>query len=71
MPGADGSAMIRSVIRGYLDAQLTGHIQWPLIATQPPGLYYLDRGLVWAAQPRSGHYLQYGLIMVCPRPGAI
>ena len=62
MPGADGSAMIRSVIRGYLDAQLTGHIQWPLITTQPPGLYYLDRGLIWAAQPRSGYYLPKAML---------
>ena len=36
MPGADGSPMIRSVIRGYIDARMTGHIQWPLITTQPP-----------------------------------
>ena len=36
MSGADGSPMIRSVIRGYIDARMTGHIQWPLITTQPP-----------------------------------
>ena len=53
MPGADGSAMVRSVIRGYIDARMTGHIQWPLITTQPPGLFYQDRGLIRAAQPRS------------------
>ncbi|HXP54690.1 MAG TPA: family 16 glycoside hydrolase, partial [Streptosporangiaceae bacterium] len=62
IPGADGSAMIRSVIRGYLDAKLTGHIHWPLVTTQPPGLYYLDRGLIWAAQPRSGHYLPKAML---------
>jgi hypothetical protein len=64
MPGADGSAMIRSVIRGYLDAQLTATIQWPLITTQPPGLYYLDRGLLWAAEPRSGYYLPKAMLGV-------
>jgi Glycosyl hydrolase family 59 len=57
MPGSDGSPMIRSVIRGYIDAKLTGHLQWPLLTTQPPGLYYRDRGLIWAAQPRSGYYV--------------
>jgi hypothetical protein len=62
IPGADGSAMIRSVIRGYLDARLTGHIHWPMIVTQPPGLYYLDRGLIWAAQPRSGHYIPKAML---------
>jgi hypothetical protein len=62
IPAADGSAMVRSVIRGYLDAQLTGHIHWPMVTTQPPGLYYLDRGLIWAAQPRSGHYLPKAML---------
>ncbi|MGE5286188.1 MAG: family 16 glycoside hydrolase [Micromonosporaceae bacterium] len=62
MPGADGSPMIRSVIRGYIDAKMTGHIQWPLITTQPPGLYYLDRGLIWAAQPRSGYYIPKAML---------
>ncbi len=57
MPGDDGSQMIRSVMRGYIDAKMTGHIHWPLITTQPPGLRFLDRGLIWAAQPRSGHYI--------------
>jgi hypothetical protein len=62
MPGTDGSAMIRSVIRGYIDAKLTGHIEWPLITTQPPGLLYLDRGLIWAAQPRSGYYIPKAML---------
>jgi len=62
MPGVDGSPMIRSVIRGYIDAKMTGHIHWPLITTQPPGLHYLDRGLIWAAQPRSGHYIPKAML---------
>jgi len=62
MPGADGSPMIRSVIRGYIDARITGHIQWPLITTQPPGLFYQDRGLIWAAQPRSGYYIPKAML---------
>lgn len=62
IPGADGSAMIRSVIRGYIDAKLTGHIHWPMVTTQPPGLYYLDRGLIWAAQPRSGYYIPLAML---------
>src|SRR6266571_508877 len=62
MPGVDGSPMIRSVIRGYIDAKMTGHLQWPLITTQPPGLRYLDRGLIWAAQPRSGYYIPKAML---------
>jgi hypothetical protein len=49
-------ALIRSVIRGYTDAKLTGYINWPLIASIYPDLPYNDDGLMVANQPWSGAY---------------
>jgi Glycosyl hydrolase family 59/Ricin-type beta-trefoil lectin domain/Galactocerebrosidase, C-terminal lectin domain len=49
-------ALIRSVVRGYTDAELTGYINWPLIASIYPDLPYDDDGLMLASQPWSGAY---------------
>ena len=49
-------AMDRAVVRGYLDARLTGYLEWPVIDSMPPGLPYEYRGLVTADQPWSGAY---------------
>ena len=49
-------AMDRAVVRGYLDARLTGFLEWPVLDAMPPGLPYENRGLVTADQPWSGHY---------------
>jgi len=49
-------ALIRSIIRGYTDAELTGYINWPLIASVYPDLPYDDDGLMLANQPWSGAY---------------
>ena len=49
-------AMDRAVLRGYLDARLTGFLEWPVLDAMPPGLPYENRGLVTADQPWSGHY---------------
>jgi Glycosyl hydrolase family 59 len=49
-------AMDRAVVRGYLDARLTGYLEWPVLDAMPPGLPYENRGLVTADQPWSGHY---------------
>jgi Glycosyl hydrolase family 59 len=49
-------AMDRAVLRGYLDARLTGFLEWPALDAMPPGLPYENRGLVTADQPWSGHY---------------
>ena len=49
-------AMDRAVVRGYLDARLTGYLEWPVIDSMPPGLPYENRGLVTADQPWSGAY---------------
>jgi hypothetical protein len=49
-------AMDRATVRGYIDARLTGYLEWPVIDAMPPGLPYENRGLITADQPWSGHY---------------
>jgi hypothetical protein len=49
-------AMDRATVRGYIDARLTGYLEWPVIDAMPPGLPFENRGLVTADQPWSGHY---------------
>jgi hypothetical protein len=49
-------ALIRSVTRGYLDANLTAYINWPLVAAVYPNLPYNTVGLLTANQPWSGNY---------------
>ncbi len=49
-------AMDRAAVRGYIDARLTGYLEWPVLDAMPPRLRYENRGLVTADQPWSGHY---------------
>jgi Glycosyl hydrolase family 59 len=49
-------AMDRAAVRGYIDARLTGYLEWPVLDAMPPGLPYENRGLVTADQPWSGSY---------------
>jgi Glycosyl hydrolase family 59/Ricin-type beta-trefoil lectin domain len=49
-------ALIRSITRGYLDADLTAYINWPLLAAIYPNLPYDTTGLATANQPWSGNY---------------
>ncbi|MCU1682559.1 MAG: hypothetical protein JWQ81_3298 [Amycolatopsis sp.] len=49
-------ALIRSITRGYLDAKMTGYLNWPLIAAIYPNLPYATVGLAVAGQPWSGAY---------------
>jgi hypothetical protein len=49
-------ALIRSITRGYTDADMTAYINWPLIAAIYPNLPYDTVGLMTAAQPWSGNY---------------
>ena len=49
-------AMDRAVIRGYVDARLTGFLEWPVLDAMPPGLPYENRGLLTAGQPWAGSY---------------
>jgi hypothetical protein len=49
-------ALIRSITRGYTDADLTAYINWPIIAAIYPNLPYNTVGLIQANQPWSGAY---------------
>jgi hypothetical protein len=50
------SAMDRATVRGYVDARLTGYLEWPALDAMPPGLPYENRGLLTADQPWSKSY---------------
>ena len=47
---------IRTVNRGFLDAELTGFLNWPLIAAMTPNLPFPSAGLMDAESPWSGAY---------------
>lgn len=49
-------ALIRSITRGYTDADLTAYINWPLVAAIYPNLGYDTTGLMVANSPWSGAY---------------
>jgi hypothetical protein len=49
-------ALIRSIIRGYTDADMTASINWPLVAAIYPNLGYDTTGLMVANSPWSGAY---------------
>jgi hypothetical protein len=49
-------ALIRSITRGYTDAELTAYINWPIVAALYPDLPFDDDGLILANQPWSGAY---------------
>ncbi|WP_433221209.1 ricin-type beta-trefoil lectin domain protein [Dactylosporangium sp. CS-047395] len=47
---------IRTLNRGYLDAEISGYMNWPLIAAITPNLPYATVGLMDAGSPWSGAY---------------
>ncbi len=48
--------LMRSMINGFIQARITGVIEWPLVNAMGPGLPLQNRGLVTANQPASGYY---------------
>jgi hypothetical protein len=48
--------LIRAIIRGYVDAKMTGFLNWPLVAAITANLPYPTVGLMVASQPWSGNY---------------
>jgi len=52
--GAD--ELIRSITRGYIDADMTAYLNWPLLAAIYPGMPYDTVGLAVADQPWSGAF---------------
>ncbi|UUA10290.1 MULTISPECIES: RICIN domain-containing protein [Streptomyces] len=53
---AGAPAIARGINRGYLDARMTGFLNWPLVASLYQNLHYNTMGLVIADQPWSGAY---------------
>ncbi len=53
---AGAPALIRSIVRGYVDARMTAYLNWPLVAAIYPNLPYATVGLATANSPWSGHY---------------
>jgi hypothetical protein len=49
--------MARSINAGYIQAGITGYLEWPLLDSIAPGLEFENRGLVTADQPWSGNYV--------------
>ncbi|WP_432837782.1 ricin-type beta-trefoil lectin domain protein [Dactylosporangium sp. CA-092794] len=47
---------IRTLNRGYLDAEISGYLNWPLVAAITPNLPYATVGLMDAGSPWSGAY---------------
>ncbi len=48
--------LIRAMTRGYLDAKMTGLLNWPLLAAITPNLPYPTVGLMVSSEPWSGNY---------------
>jgi len=53
---AGAPALIRSITRGYVDADMTAYLNWPLVAAIYPNLPYATVGLATAGSPWSGNY---------------
>ncbi|MGW2547097.1 RICIN domain-containing protein, partial [Kitasatospora sp. NPDC001574] len=53
---AGAPAIARGINRGYLDARMTGFLNWPLVASIYRNLDYNTMGLAIADQPWSGAY---------------
>ncbi len=48
--------LARSLNNSYIQAGVTGTVQWPLIDSMPPNLPHEDRGLIWADRPWDGYF---------------
>jgi hypothetical protein len=49
-------ASARSFNRGYIDARMTGYLNWPAVAAITPNLRWSTTGLILANQPWTGAY---------------
>jgi hypothetical protein len=49
-------ALIRAITRGYIDADMTALLNWPLIASMTSNLPFPTDGMMVADQPWSGNY---------------
>ncbi len=55
-PPAGFGAIARSINDSYIQAGVTGTIEWPLLSSMPADLPVENLGLVQASQPWSGNY---------------
>jgi hypothetical protein len=55
MPGGT-AALARTINNAYIQAEVTGIIEYPLITAMPGGMPEEDRGLIQDSQPWSGYY---------------
>ncbi|MBO1413440.1 ricin-type beta-trefoil lectin domain protein [Streptomyces sp. FH025] len=53
---AGAPAVARGINRGYLDGKMTSFINWPVIASLYPDLFFSTDGMSIANQPWSGNY---------------
>jgi O-glycosyl hydrolase len=49
-------ASARTYIHGYVDARMTGYLNWPIVAALSPNLRFATDGVLVANQPWSGAY---------------
>ena len=54
-PGGPGS-LARSINNAYIEAKVTGMVEWPMLSSMPARLPVENLGLVQAGQPWSGNY---------------
>jgi hypothetical protein len=50
------ASMARTINNGFIQAGITGFLEWPLASAMPPGLFYSGRGIVAADEPQRGSY---------------
>ncbi len=49
--------LARTINNGYIQADVSSYVEWPMTSSMSPGLIYSDRGYVAASQPESGYYV--------------
>src|SRR5579875_3010879 len=55
-PPGGYAAMARSINNAYIEAGVTGTVEWPMLSSMPADLPAEDLGLIRASQPWSGSY---------------
>ncbi len=55
-PPGGYAAMARSINNAYIEAGVTGTVEWPMLSSMPADMPAEDLGLIRASQPWSGSY---------------
>jgi hypothetical protein len=48
--------LARAINNGYIQADVSAFIEWPMTSAMSPGLIYSNRGYIAASQPQSGYF---------------